>query len=982
MDCNTTHPFASTLFMEDSSHRIFTGSRQLLQRALIVFGLIMLSQLVGPTPAAWAQDEDFEYRRKLSKASSTDGTRWTATRPAQVDWFGIHGQVVDQASGTPVLGAAIQVSPSPLRTSTDLAGRYAILHLDPEVDYTLQVKASGFQTMTMKVKGKEGVLNAINVSLPAIQSPIWGLEQNYLNADNVQSRPITLNQTVVTPTNGRFPDFNIGDAMTRLPNVTASRQNGESRFLTVRGLPANHLVTTWNYVQLPGTETDGRGFAFDLLSSEQIGAVKLHKTFLPFMDGDAVSGLANVSSMPVASDTFKFMALLGAGYNYLSERPNFQFSFGIQGRLGKSKRWGYQIATSNQFRNVATDYLQVNWNPGTATQTPINSLHLQDQQIYRQRSSLTATLDYRFHPASRLFLRTLIGAAGDEGTVRQRSVFDGSNSPIADRQPGVLDIDLSTTAYQNYQTLFALQAGGEHLIGTTKIDYIVSVAESVNETPFSRTMLFRNQTPIKGQWDIADTRYPQAVYDPNQRVFDYSDYQFNSYQIQKQTTIDPVIEGRVNVQTPFEAGALAGKIQWGASYRGRTRTRAFDFEQYRPAVGSRLTLNTLLGDERERLVMNEKYAFGQTADAENMHTYFDRNPGVFDLERIPSQQIARTNDYELTEETSAAYAMLDLNWKKWQALIGVRFEHLSNRYKGYFLLANPTDWSANATERTFDRSFWLPSVHLRRQLGSQTQLRASYSSTYQRPDFIFWVPFRSGATGNAFFQLGNPELMMPIAHHFDLSLSHDYVRGGNGSFGVFYKSIEDFAYTLYNVGQTPAFNPFFQQYAAPFTAYNGSWAHVYGVELGWQQQLYFLPGFLKGFGIVANYSYTESEAEYGTRDFEFRPNKLMRLQGQSNHVANVGLYFQNDRLAFRIMGHYTDKSLAYLGSFENDDVYLAERIQVDVHASYRFTKRWSIFAEVLNFNNAPTVFYTTDRNRPVMRSQFGWWANGGLRFDW
>jgi len=45
---------------------------------------------------------------------------------------------------------------------------------------------------------------------------------------------------------------------------------------------------------------------------------------------------------------------------------------------------------------------------------------------------------------------------------------------------------------------------------------------------------------------------------------------------------------------------------------------------------------------------------------------------------------------------------------------------------------------------------------------------------------------------------------------------------------------------------------------------NGPSAHIQGIEVSWEQRFSFLPGLLSGFGVSANYSYTQSGVTFPT----------------------------------------------------------------------------------------------------------------------
>lgn len=94
---------------------------------------------------------------------------------------------------------------------------------------------------------------------------------------------------------GRLPDRNAAEAVQRLPGVAIERDQGEGRFVAVRGLPSQWNSTLINGSRLPTAEeeTTSRATAFDFFPSELIDQVIVAKAITPDMEGDAIGGSVN-----------------------------------------------------------------------------------------------------------------------------------------------------------------------------------------------------------------------------------------------------------------------------------------------------------------------------------------------------------------------------------------------------------------------------------------------------------------------------------------------------------------------------------------------------------------------------------------------------------------------------------------------------------------------------------------------------------------
>ena len=69
---------------------------------------------------------------------------------------------------------------------------------------------------------------------------------------------------------GQLPDDNAAEALQRVPGISVERDQGEGRFVRVRGLGADLNSVTINGTLVPAPESDRRAVAMDVLPSELI----------------------------------------------------------------------------------------------------------------------------------------------------------------------------------------------------------------------------------------------------------------------------------------------------------------------------------------------------------------------------------------------------------------------------------------------------------------------------------------------------------------------------------------------------------------------------------------------------------------------------------------------------------------------------------------------------------------------------------------
>lgn len=94
---------------------------------------------------------------------------------------------------------------------------------------------------------------------------------------------------------GKFPDTNIAESLQRVTGVQIQRNNGEGRYISVRGLGPE-----FNNVLVNGrtmtSDTGGRDFSFDLLSSDLISKALVYKTSQPFLPEGGIGSTVDIQT--------------------------------------------------------------------------------------------------------------------------------------------------------------------------------------------------------------------------------------------------------------------------------------------------------------------------------------------------------------------------------------------------------------------------------------------------------------------------------------------------------------------------------------------------------------------------------------------------------------------------------------------------------------------------------------------------------------
>jgi len=238
---------------------------------------------------------------------------------------------------------------------------------------------------------------------------------------------------------------------------------------------------------------------------------------------------------------------------------------------------------------------------------------------------------------------------------------------------------------------------------------------------------------------------------------------------------------------------------------------------------------------------------------------------------------------------------------------------------------------------------------------------------------------------------GNPKLKPSKENNFDILIEHFFQPLGILQAGYFYKQLTD---PIYPTASTiPAGQP--NAGLRLLQSINGPRAHSQGIEVSWEQRFSFLPGLLSGFGVSANYSYTQSGVTFPTT-FDGGRIDNAPLARQAPNTWNGGFTYDKSRFSMRFAISHNDANIFAYNYGHTDaatdkdpilgihgpggDVYFYAHTQFDVQGSYRIYKGLSFFAYGLNLSNEVFGFYQGSKIYPNQREYYHPTAAFGLRW--
>ncbi len=937
--------------------------------------------------------------------------------------FTINGKVIDASSGEALPGATVEIQEGK-GLVTDINGRFTLVGIQQEM-LLIKVNYIGYNQQIRELSLEEKITNVTirmeSSELELDEVVISGIAEGQIAAMINMKRAENIKNVVSSDQIVTFPDLNAAEVMQRIPGITLQRDQGEGRFVQLRGTPPELTNFNINGEQIPSPEGNFRYVGMDIIPSDQIDFIEVTKVMTPDMDGDGIGGSVNVITKEAKDGAPEIRAVLAGGYNNLRNTPisNMQFSYGQ-----RYNKLGFQINASFFENNQGSDNIEYKFVKGpffgdnSQTEGRENFfVHYREAQlrhydITRTRIAVSPTLDYRFNDYSKIYLKAMYNSFRDE-EIRRRKIYD-LDDPLSANSYLFGGIDHDVRFRTQNQQLSTLAFGGEHTIGKVILDYQMFVARASENTPDHFEARFESPgQAIQITFDNSNPEYPMATY-PNPsnagNATDYENFDLDEMQLEESSVEEVLFTPRVNIQIPYAFNnGQDGYLKFGGKIRSRTKKRDvqnttlgayFETSNIYPGEGEPMNLSIASDGFREDNFLNQGYLLEFMPSPDNMLSHYEFNKQFYILNRNEFRKNSYNQDYDYAEDIYAAYGMFRHNFNNLMVLGGLRFERTDvTQNTGYGVILNGNQFIRIDTIRNSRvQDFWLPQLQLKYEATDEINIRASITQTYARPNYVDVIPSRDEDRNEV--EIGNPDINFPRSINLDFMVER-YVRQSIFSAGVFYKKIEDFVFNFKRFGREGAPGtgnfPVFE-FTKPL---NGDDADVFGLEVQAQTKLNGLPGLLRNFGFYTNYTYTYSQAflpqrvsanfadaiiidvieddlsQFFTQD----ATEKIPLPGQAQHTANVALFYDSPRFFARLTANYQDDFLTEIGPDADLDEYYDEALRLDFTTNYKLNKYITLFGDWINITNTPLRFYLGNESVIKQQEFYSWWTRIGARIN-
>ena len=924
----------------------------------------------------------------------------------------ITGLITDSAHAV-LQGASVELQPIGRKTASDNTGQFSISDVAPGT-YTLSISFVGMAPYSKEVTVTGGQATRVEAQMEiasASDSVTVTADRVHGEAEAINRERTAENILQVLPAEiiTSLPNANVADAIGRLPSVTLERDEGEGKYVQIRGTEPRYSNVTIDGVNVPSPESGVRQIKLDTIGSDLVESVEINKTLLANMDGDGIGGSVNLRTKTAGDQPSIALYGLGGYTPIQSGRSADQFGGTVSQRFGTDKRLGILFGGTYDWNGRGIDDLEPGLNvvnipcsggcSGAVAGLPLagvdQSEDIRFYTYYRTRYGFAGTVDYKLGDNSSIYVRGLYSHFDNFGDRWVETPI--INSFTAANQGGPDgSVGYNASIRRPIDVIGSMVAGGHHNFQTSWFTWEISASRSSEDQHGYSSANF-SPDPNNPNAPLNNVQYglnrsnpfiPKIQVQNGVNIYDPTQLFLQQFDVDESYSPQVNLGAAASFTKQYNWNGHSGALQIGGKIRNAHKFDEPDDVVYNQTGPTAVPLSMFPDKFNATSYYMGNFRPGPQINYSSLLSFYHANVSDFSVDPIATLQNNAGGLYNVVERVGAGYIMNVISFGRFRLNTGVRFETTTEDTRGTVLTSDDQGnfTGLSSIKKDFTHVDVLPSAELRIGLAADSALRLSYGRGLARPDFQDLLPnlslsISSLAGGRNTSSEGNPNLKATHADNYDI-LFEQYLKPlGLVTAGLFYKNIQDPIVYVQTAGvQYAGYTESFLQ-TAPINA--GS-AYVWGWEAAYEQRWSFLPGVLGGLGFSGNYSFTSSSTSGLPGRSDHPP--LLR---QAPNTWNLSPTYDRGRLSMRIGLSYNQANIfayqyqdgALLGKTGPlGDNYLYSHLQFDVQGSYRLPKGFKLVVYGLNLTNEVFGFYNGSTIWPNQREFYKPTIGAGLRW--
>ncbi|MFZ4582043.1 MAG: TonB-dependent receptor domain-containing protein [Paludibacter sp.] len=859
-----------------------------------------------------------------------------------VNSINIEGVVRDAQTGELLIGANVFVKNyKTIGTTSGLDGSFVLKIVQAEkvvlvcsyisyqtLEIEVKVPTNGIQKLALNLVSFENELNDVIVTASSKTSDVGvrameRLSSNVINIVGARSIEIS-------------PDLTVANVLGRVSGVTLERNSsGEAEYAVLRGMDKRYNITLVNGVKISSPNNKQRYVPLNIFPSDLLDRLEVSKSRNAEIEGDATGGAVNLV-MKDAPSRLTVRANIASGYNaFFFDQKFSTYDNNKEVKMAPYEQFGNTYsATMSDFGNAMNAPKQIKALPNLVAGFSIGNHILKNKLGY----IVAANFQHNSKGANSTFFEDEM--VQTESTLRVTTVKE--------------------RLYSENQTQYGIHA---------KLNYQFSKNHKVEWYNF---LVSNNNSQVR---QSTSTNF-KLFYEPEIGNLDLA------YQTRLRTTNQYIFASLLQGENTLNNKLF---LNWSAVYSKagfeRPDQTYINLDNLRQNYIDNINID---GDGSDRrwehnsdqmmtFLANGKYEIAlesakiklqagglfRNVNKDNFYVNYklkpvDTNQSFETIDQIkwtvytPKGSVGPLT-YSASEITGAGYLQGRYERTNLELIAGVRAEYINQSYHMFYPNAGePADGGQQYVDI-------LPNIQLKYSPRENTNWRASYYRSVNRPGYYEIVPYQ--IKDEEYTEYGNKDLNRNLIDNVDVRWEFFPKAMDQILVGAFYKNINSpIEYAYFSVNQRQSGYGF----------QNLGNAQNFGLELDVIKYIRFL-------GVKANYTYTHSaittsKVYYGKDEFgntkTLTKDQTRPLVGQAEHVANVSLMLKdvNNGWDGQLSASYTGDKIVIASRFLDSDYWEKGAVQMDASIEKSFKNKMSIFAKANNLLNTPSIIYLKTHN--------------------
>ena len=377
---------------------------------------------------------------------------------------------------------------------------------------------------------------------------VTGIRASQQQSIDIKRKAVGVVDSIASEDLGKLPDQNVAESLQRVAGVAIQRDQGEGRYINVRGAPAAFTAVSVDGVAVPAVSPTTRAVDLDTLPSDIVSTVEVSKTLRPSQDADSIAGAVDIKTRsPFDKRRLAISGYAGGSYNDYGGSDT-RAGATVSNVFGPDQTFGALLSLSFSETNRRPDNVENAWTLGedakvaaTLGRYYLEETLFKDYETKRTRKAATGALEWRPSDQLRAWLRGSFAEFNDD-EYRDTLRFTYSDGKP---QAGLTDQAGEFTGARIYKALrhreqnnqiSTLNLGGEYTFGNGAVwDATLAWARSEQTYPHRDELVYRSGSQTL-RYDTTDHYAPTYSPFSSDAYLNPANYSFRENSFRSNTT--------------------------------------------------------------------------------------------------------------------------------------------------------------------------------------------------------------------------------------------------------------------------------------------------------------------------------------------------------------------------------------------------------------------------------------------------------------